>query len=298
MTIIQLKTFLEIANLGSFSEAANTLGYAQSTVTTQIKQLEDELGVELFDRLGKSVVLTSAGIRLMGYAEKMQQIEREILIDVPFSEEPSGILRIGVSETLCYNLFPQYLLEYKKKYPKVDIQLAFVTHDAFPEMLKKGTLDIVYTLNPLIERDDILLLHKNVENLGFFSSPKHFLADKKEILEQDLDNIPLLLTPHSCNFHKMLISDLKKNGIVPQIALETNSKEILKQFAVNELGIAFIPDMSAVEEIKNGKLIKLNWKGNPFPIYSQVLIHKDKHVNNAMQGFVDIISNNRGVKPC
>lgn len=110
MTIIQLTTFLEIASLGNFSLAAESLGYAQSTVTMQIKQLEEELGVELFDRLGKSVVLTAAGARLIGYAEKMKQLEREILLDIPISDEPNGTLKIGVSETLCYHLFPQYLL--------------------------------------------------------------------------------------------------------------------------------------------------------------------------------------------
>ncbi|WP_075717603.1 LysR family transcriptional regulator [Roseburia sp. 499] len=289
MTIIQLKTFLEIASLGNFTLAAESLGYAQSTVTMQIKQLEEELGVELFDRLGKSVVLTVSGTRLIEYAEKIKQLEREILLDVPISDEPNGTLKIGVSETLCYNLFPQYLLAYKKKYPKVEIQLMFVTHDTFPEMLKKGTLDIVYTLNPLIVRDDLLLLYNKPENLSFFASPKNILASKNEIAEKDLDSIPLLLTPNNCNFHNMLITDLKKHDITPKIELETSSKEILKQFAINDLGVTFIPDMSAIDEMKSGKLVKLNWSGCSFPIYSQILIHKDKNVNNAMKEFVNII---------
>ena len=289
MTIIQLTTFLEIASLGNFSLAAESLGYAQSTVTMQIKQLEEELGIELFDRLGKSVVLTAAGTRLVGYAEKMKQLEREILLDIPISDEPSGTLKIGVSETLCYNLFPQYLLEYKKKYPKVEIQLMFVTHDTFPEMLKKGALDIVYTLNPLIERDDLLLLHSRPESLSFFSSPRNPLADRNTISEKDLDRIPLLLTPNNCNFHYMLIAALKKQGVTPKIELETSSKEILKQFAVNDLGVTFIPDMSAIDEIENGKLVKLNWTGSSFPIYSQILIHKDKNLNKAITEFVNLI---------
>lgn len=289
MTIIQLTTFLKIAGLGNFTLAAEALGYAQSTVTTQIKQLEEELGVALFDRLGKSVVLTAAGTRLLGYAEKMKQLEREILLDIPISDEPSGTLKIGVSETLCYQLFPKYLLEYKKKYPKVEIQLMFVTHDTFPEMLKKGALDIVYTLNPLIIRDDLLLLYNRPENLSFFASPGNTLASRNEISEKDLDSIPLLLTPNNCNFHNMLITDLKKHGITPKIELETSSKEILKQFAINDLGVTFIPDMSAMNEIESGKLVKLNWTGCSFPIYSQILIHKDKHMNNAIKEFVNII---------
>ena len=78
MTITQLNTFLKISELGNFSAAANNLGYAQSTVTTQIKQLEEELDCRLFDRLGKTIVLTVQGERLIAYAEKMLQLEREI----------------------------------------------------------------------------------------------------------------------------------------------------------------------------------------------------------------------------
>ncbi len=118
MTIIQLETFLKITETNSFSSAANLLGYAQSTVTTQIKQLEEELHCLLFERLGKSIVLTSEGERLLVYAQKILQLEREILLEVPASKEPAGILKLGISESLCYNTLPQLLLEYKKKFPK------------------------------------------------------------------------------------------------------------------------------------------------------------------------------------
>ena len=290
MTINQLHTFMEIAELGSFTAAANTLGYAQSTVTMQIKQLEEELDVILFERLGKSVVLTTAGEKLLVHAEKMQQLEREILADVPATQEPGGILKLGVSESLCYKRFPHVLLEYKKKYPKVDIRLSFVTHDTFPDLLKKGSLDLVYTLNPLIERDDLVTLLKETETLGFYASPGHPLARKKRITEEDLADVPLLLTGHNCNFRKLLLADLEKCGIVPQVALETSSKEILKQFAINELGVAFIPDMATEAEVQAKALKKLNWKGNPFPIYSQLIIHKDKHISKAIRGLTEIIS--------
>ncbi len=133
MTIIQLETFLKISELKSFTLAANELGYAQSTVTMQIKQLEEELGCELFERLGKTIVLTSSGERLRIYAEKLLQLEREIHLEVPGSDEPAGLLKIGVSESLCYNTFPRILMEYKKRCPKVNIRLSFVMHDTLTE---------------------------------------------------------------------------------------------------------------------------------------------------------------------
>ncbi len=292
MTITQLGTFIKISETKNFTTAANMLGYAQSTVTTQIKQLEEELNCILFERLGKSVVLTPEGERLIIYAEKVLQLEREILLEVPAGKdkEPTGVLKLGVSESLCYNRLPHYLLEYKKKYPKMDIRLQFITHDTFPDMLKKGKLDVVYTLNPFIENNELKMLYNKPETLGFYASPTHPLIKKKSVKENDLTDVPLLLTSHNCSFRQMLVEDLNKASVTPNIALETGSKEILKQFAANELGVAFMPDMTAGDEVKSGMLKRLKWKGNDFPIFSQVFVHKDKHISVAIEELVKIIA--------
>ena len=288
MTITQLNTFLKITEQGSFSAAANSLGYAQSTVTTQIKQLEDELDCQLFDRLGKTIIPTPQGKRLIAYAEKILQLEREIHLEVSDEEEPTGILKIGVSESLCYNRIPEFLMEYNKRVPGIEIQLTFITHDTFPDMLQKGELDLVYTLNLEMEDERLTMLYKKEEALSFFVSPDHPLVGKK-ITEKDLEGYPLLLTGHNCSFRQMLLSDLSKCGVEPKPFLETSSKEVLKQFASNGLGVAFIPDMTADKEMKKGMLKKLDWKGKNFQIYSQIFIHKDKHIGKAISSLVDII---------
>ena len=293
MTITQLSTFLKITELNSFSAAADNLGYAQSTVTTQIKQLEDELGCVLFERLGKTISVTSQGERLIAYAEKMLQLERDILLDVADEEKSTGILKLGVSESLCITRFPRILMEYNRNNPRTEIRMQFVTHENIPDLLQKGELDMVYTLNPLIEDDRVKIMHKKREKLGFYVSSEHPMAGKS-IKEKELGELPLLLTGHNCNFRNMLLSNLEKHGLSPKIVLETSSKEILKQFAINGLGVAFIPDITAETEVKSGKLKRLTWKGTDFPIYSQVLIHKDKHQNKAINGLVDIIKTYSG----
>ncbi|MBP5697284.1 MAG: LysR family transcriptional regulator [Treponema sp.] len=283
MNIFQLETFLKIAETKNFTTAGNILGYAQSTVTAQIKGLEDELGCLLFERLGKSIVLTAEGEKLCVYAEKMLQLKREIFLEVPPSKEPAGIIKLGISESLCYDKFPKVLLKYRKKYPKVDIQIQFINHDTFPLMLKNGALDLVYTLNPIIEEEGLLLLEKHREELAFFASPSHPLAKKTAITENDLQDLPLLLTGHNCNFRHMLLEDLKKHSIAPRVALETSSKEILKQFAINQLGVAFMPEMAGRAEVKAKKLKRLDWKGEDFPIFSQLLVYKDKRISSPIE---------------
>lgn len=290
MNTTQLETFLKIAETRNFTAAANLLGYAQSTVTTQIKQLEEELGCLLFERLGKKVALTSEGEKLSVYAEKMMQLEREIMLEVPEAQEPAGVIRLGVSESLCYHGLPQVLLEYKKKFPLVDIRLSFIMHDTFPALLKSGALDLAYSLNPAMEYPDLAMLYEKPETLGFYASPGHFLSRKKQIGEKDLEGVPLLLTSHTCSFRRMLLDGLADASVPPQIALETSSKEILKQFAINELGVAFMPDMVVRNETAKGLLKKLNWGGREFPVFSRIFVHKDKHVNRAIRELVDMIA--------
>lgn len=289
MTITQLETFVKIAELNSFSLAANDLGYAQSTVTMQIKQLEEELGCMLFDRLGKTIVLTSAGKRLADYAERLLQLEREIYLEVPESDEPAGTLKIGVSESLCYNRFPQILMGFKKHYPRVDIALSFIMHDTFPDLLKKGEIDLAYTLNPQIEDANLTLLHKQREFLGFYVCPGNELAERKEINERDLDKVPMLLTSHDCSFRNMFLGVMKRHDLCPDIVLETSSKEVLKAFAANGLGVALMPEMTAEAEQKRGSLVRLNWVGDDLPIYSQVFVHKDKRITRSIEGLYQLI---------
>ncbi len=288
MTITQLGTFLKIVETKNFTAAAGMLGYAQSTVTTQIRQLEEELGCLLFDRLGKTVSLTPEGERLSARAEKMLQLEREIMLEVP-AAEPAGTLKLGVSESLCYNRLPRLLMAYKKMYPRMEIQLSFIMHDTFPAQLKKGILDAAYSLNPAEVCPDLVMLHDRPESLGFYAAPDHPLAGKKRITEKDLAGVPLLLTSHDCSFRHMLLEDLVGASVAPHIALETSSKEILKQFAANGLGVAFMPDMAARAEADRGLLTRLGWAGNPFPVFSRLYIHRDKHVSPAIQGLADLI---------
>lgn len=87
----------------------------------------------------------------------------------------------------------------------------------------------------------------------------------------------------------MLLEDFVMQSITPNIVLETSSKEILKQFAMNNLGVAFMPDMVVRIEVKEKKLVKLKWAGNDFPIYSQIFIHKDKHMSKAIEELINMI---------
>jgi DNA-binding transcriptional LysR family regulator len=133
------------------------------------------------------------------------------------------------------------------------------------------------------------MIYKKKESLAFYASPDHPVAKMKKVKEKDLENVPLLLTSHTCSFRRMLLEDFSKNGVTPKIELETSSKEILKAFAANGLGIAFMPSMTATAEVREKKLKKIDWAGADFQVYSQIFVHKDKHQNRVIEELIGLI---------
>src|SRR5215216_4831156 len=121
MDLRQLKTFQTVAETLSFTRAAELLDYAQSSVTAQVRSLEDELGVRLFDRLGRRVRLTDSGDRLLEYAAKILNLADEARLAVSDSSEPSGQLIVAAPETLSTYRLPPLLKQYRALFPRVQL---------------------------------------------------------------------------------------------------------------------------------------------------------------------------------
>ena len=146
MEFRQLQSFCTVANTLSFTRAANLLGYAQSSITTQIQQLEDELEAKLFERLGKSIVLTSEGECFLIYAKQILHLSLTAKEAVSGSITPKGSIVIGAPESLCVHRLPLVLQEYRKRYPEVKISLKTGTCSDFAHWLKTHTIDIAFFL--------------------------------------------------------------------------------------------------------------------------------------------------------
>ena len=123
---------MSIVKLGSFSEAAQQLGYTQSSVTSHIQLLEKELGTRLFERLGHSLMLTADGERLYGYAERMVRLDDEAHAELERQTEPEGILSLGMSESIASYHLNQVLTEYVRLYPKVKLRLQLGIGSSLP----------------------------------------------------------------------------------------------------------------------------------------------------------------------
>ncbi|WP_410495255.1 LysR family transcriptional regulator [Cellulosilyticum sp. ST5] len=288
MDLKQLNTFLMISKLQSFTRAADTLNYAQSSVTTQIKLLEEELGVKLFERIGKNISLTHDGKKLIPYAQQMLKLSTDIKNNISEDEYPKGVLTIGVAESLCVIRLPEIIKEYRKLYPEVEIALKFGSCADFRRYLNDNLIDVAFSLGAKIDGGEFISEIERDEPMLLLAYPGNHLLEKEKILPEDLEGESLILTEVGCSYRAAFERILKDEGISPRITLESGSVHAIKQFTMSGLGISLLPRVAVEEEVKSGKLIPLKWQGAEFEIVSQVLYHKNKWISPALDAFINL----------
>ena len=150
MEFREIVTFLQAAKLQSFSKAARQLGYSQAAVTIQIKQLEQELGVHLFDRIGKQTTLTHQGQVFYEYASAIMRDLAQAKDAMANPTELTGQLCLGTIESICSSIFPDLLTEYHRLHPKVNVNIITDSPDRLLEQMNANVIDIVYFLDKRI----------------------------------------------------------------------------------------------------------------------------------------------------
>ncbi len=288
MDFKQLNAFLTIGRLQSFTKAALELGYAQSSITTQIKQLESELNIKLFERIGKNVTLTHEGRKLIPYAKQMLKLCDDIKNNIATTEIPSGTLTIGAAESLCVLRLPEILKEYRKLYPDVDVSIKFGSCADFRHFLSNNIVDVAFSLGVKIDSSEFVSEIELPEQMLLLASPEHPLLKRDKILPHDIANEALILTDTGCSYRAAFENILRDAGITPNVALETGSVQAIKQFTMSGLGISLLPKVAVTDELSSGRLVALNWAGPDFNIISQVIYHKDKWISPALREFLNL----------
>lgn len=289
MELRNLKTFVTIAKLGSFTQAAELLGYAQSTITSQIQVLEGELNTKLFERLGRNIFLTSHGERLLQYAEQILKLSSEAADTMDDSCFPQGTLTVGAVESLCIIRLPEILKKYHKLYPKVDIIIKLGTCSELRNLLRNNTIDVAVILDRKVIDEDFVTKISVEEPMVVLSSPRHPIANIKSIIPQDLRGESIILTERGCSYRTLFEAMINGVGAYPRSILEVGSIQAIKQFTMSDLGITLLPLIAVEKELAEKQLIKLDWKGPEFNIMTQVIYHKDKWISPALKAFLDLL---------
>ncbi len=287
MEFREISTFLQVAQYQSFSKAARHLGYSQAAVTIQIKQLEQELGVHLFDRIGKQISLTHQGQVFYQYAVSIRNELEQAKNAVSDPSTLSGKLCLGTIESICASIFPDLLAEYHRLHPEVTISIVTDSPGVLLDRMNENTIDIVYLLDRRIYDNRWCKTLEEPEENIFVASPDHELALVKRELELDeVLRFPFFLTEKDASYRHMLEQYLASINRSVKPFLEIGNTEFIIHMLLKNTGISFLPKFTVQRELQQKQLTALNVRGFQMQTWRQIFYHKDKWVTREMQEFL------------
>jgi DNA-binding transcriptional LysR family regulator len=289
MEIRNLISFKKICELNSFTKAASELGYSQSTVTMQIKQLESELQINLFDRIGKTIQLTNEGRSFLTYANEIILIADNAKLAMSKNNVLKGELKIGLLESVCTAFLPQILNEFHTTFPEVNTIIKIGTYNELAVMLNTNTIDLLWTFDIPIENKEWNKVFYYENDISIIASYKNPLAKLDIVQLTDLINKPFIFTEQSCSYRNIFESKLNSLGLQPNVFLEIGNTEIIKKFTASDLGISLLPQFTLTDELKNNTLVCLNVPDFQLTMQGQLFVHKNKWITASINEFVNTV---------
>jgi DNA-binding transcriptional LysR family regulator len=293
----QLETFRAVARELSFSRAAAGLGYVQSSVSSQVAALERELGVPLFDRLGRRIALTEAGRVMLEYSERLLDLAREAgeaVADAGVgSGEITGSLSVSAPETLLTYRLPELLTVFHEIYPKVRVSLKPTAVGRLVgstrRALEEGRVDVAFVLDvPSVSTRGLsteLLLE---EEVSIVAPPAHALASSVPVDPSDLIGETVLLpeAPQSgCAYRGRFERQLSEGGVVPRETLEFQSIEAIKRCVSAGMGVTVLPTVTVKAELAAGALSELGWR-EPIRVGTLMAWNEARWASPALRAFL------------
>ena len=286
MELRVMNTFLRASQTESFSKAAEDLGYSQAAVTLQIRQLEEELGVTLFERIGKRVRLTDKGAE---FAEKTARLLNQ-LEDAVYSlnadREISGRLSIAASESVCDVFLPDIISEFIKRYPKVEITLLSGPDYTFYDMLQRNEVDLAIINDGLDDRRfQVVTVMEESVPVVFVAATRNPLVSRTDVDIDELLSQPIVSTERDLNSRYDLDRVLKEKGYDIEIKPVVNaaSTSFLVELILRSSCIAFLPAYVVNKNISSGEMSIIRCSQLAYETTTRMVHHKNKVITPQMK---------------
>lgn len=291
MDIRSLNTFIQVAESGSFTRAGEKLGYSQPTISVQIKQLEAELGLRLFDRIGHTIRLTDEGRDVLPQAQKICNLCQEMTLDPHRPKEPQGNLRLVMADSLCPPLLRDSLARFRERYPHISLKvLTAGTGEEMFRLLDHNDVDLLCTLDSHIYDTNYVIAHEERVGVHFVSAAGHPLARRAALSVEDLLDQPFLLTEKGMSYRRLMDEHLAQRSMEIRPFLELGRSDLICQLVEQGLGLSFLPDYVTEEAVRRGTIVRLNVPGFEPELWKQLLHHRDKWVSPQMRAVISHLS--------
>ena len=289
MDIKNLITFIHVAELRSFTKAGDKLGYSQSTVSFQIRQLENELGVPLFERINRTVTLTEHGARLLRSAYKINELLQGFQEETKGETEVRGQVRIAMADSLSSEVIRRIFPELRRRYPGITLECISAGTQEMFRLLNQNEVDIVYTLDNHIYDTNYVILQESRIGVHFVSAAGNPLAGRDHIQLEELAKQPFLLTEKGMSYRRLLDEQLAARSLEIQPVFVSGNADLIADLVVQNAGIALLPDYVTRPYVEKGALRYLNVPEVNIEIWTQLLHHRDKWVSEPMRIVIDYL---------
>ncbi len=290
MEIRNLITFVQVAELNSFTKAARALDYSQSTVSFQIRQLETELDCLLFERINHTLRLTDKGRELLEYAQQVRHLTDEFLQTRDASRPVTGHVRIVTPDSVCEAMIHDNYADFYARYPGITLKFATADTDDMFRILDHNEADVMLTLDAHVYHHDYVIAKEARVAMHFVAGANHPLAKKRTHTMQSLAAQPFLLTEKGMGYRRILDEELAKKSIQLQPALEIGRPDIIMRVLEHGQAVSFLPDFVTREAVGSGKLVLLNVPDVQVDIWQQLIYHRSKWMSRSLQTFIDYVS--------
>jgi LysR family transcriptional regulator, low CO2-responsive transcriptional regulator len=283
-----LEVFLSVAKHLNFTRAGEEVHLSQPSVSVRIRQLEDGLGVKLFEQLGKRVALTEAGQLLVPHAlrvlaamddarhavEELQGLER-------------GTLRIGSSTTPGMYLVPKIIARFKRRHPNIEIHLGIKDTRQVEEGVIKNEFDFGFVGGHLVG-DEIDVLPWLTDEVVLVVPPSHPLTRKRQVRMRDIANERFIFREQGSATQAAVESSLRASDLQVKAVMEMSNPEAVKQAVQGGLGLAFLSKFTIATELKAKTLVPVRVRDLDIRRELKIVHRRDKHLSRAARAFIKI----------
>lgn len=269
MNLQQIETFRIVAQLASFTKAAQQLNATQSTISMRIAELERELGVVLLERGRRRVSLTAKGRDMIRYAEEITLLLSEMRQQVGNPDTLTGSLRIGVAELVAVTWLPTFLSNLKQRFPRIEVGVEVGMTGQLLEQLDAGEVDIVAAPLDPPTPPELHAVHLGDVEFAFYCAPD-LCPERLPAGPADLAGHSLITYGPSSNLNTRLLSWFEDGGAAPRRIDSSNSMSVASELARIGMGLAFLPNQYAEMDVVEGKLRAVDTAPafSPIPFYA------------------------------
>lgn len=287
MDLKNLTTFIHVAELNSFTKAALALGYSQSTVSFQIRQLEMELNAQLFERINHTVALTEKGREVLNYAHQIRRMTLELTETMAEQPDLRGHIRLAMADSLCDSLFDRNFPDFCRQHPGLTLKIIAAGTEEMFRLMNHNEADAILTLdNHIYDREYVIFREEKVK-MHFIASASCPLAKCSSLSVAELLSWPFLLTEKGMSYRRLLDEGLAERSLYVTPVLEMGSARLICSLIGEGAGVSFLPDYVTQQDMEAGTIVRLNVTNFEVDIWKQLLYHRDKWVSPQLEAVLE-----------